>query len=505
MILPIRPPRRGFVRGVAAVPIAAGAVAAVSLCGIGFAAGPESSVAEAGSSAESHAVAGDAAWRRGWLGLARERWLVAAEEAEREPLPAVARRVRERLASLDALDALDREAKGGPAGADRTLPDPQVGLRIRWRARIDADPIQPAIAGGLVLWNTGQAVHALRLADGLPPWRAARSPVDSLLFPRGASRGRFESRPSRPQPLALAVCGGSALAILAGLSGTDGDVAAEAGPMLACLDLSSSAEGRLAWLAAAPAITDGGERPRPTDFDGPPTFDHEIAAIVVRTREPSDWLSLSIFDSRDGRLLWSRPLGQATARDGIDHAPAVRSVCIAEDRIVAATHAGLIAAFDRDGRPAWRTAIDGGGGAPKFPAAAAPAGPVFCRGRIVLSPRDRGGVLALDARSGSLLWDRPGLGAATIVGTSAGRLLVATVSEAGPAVVSLAIEDGSELARLPAAGPGPAFAGKGLAAADNLPWPAAASLNPAVGSDALVLAFDRMLFCTERPPAFTPP
>lgn len=509
-------------------------------CGIGLAAGPDAIAAATDSVAGAHAAAGDAAWEHGWLGRARERWLLAGEEADRERNPAVAKEIRARL---EMLDAFERREGDAPADAGRSLPDVAGPLRIRWQAPLDADAIAPTIACGLVLWNTGPAVHALRLADGMPPWRAARGPADSLLFPRGVSLVSLGSRPSRPRPLAMAVTGGSLLAIIDGLAGADGPDAT-AGQMLACLDLSPAAEGRLAWLAAPPTLVDADAPPRPTLFDGPPVADHEITCAVVRSREPSDWLSLATFDSRDGRLLWTRPLGQATGRDGVDHAPAARSICFAEERIVAATHAGLVVAFERDGRPAWKTAVDAAGdGPPRSRAAPGSTAPVFCRGRILVAPRDRGGVVALDARSGRTLWGRSGLGTATIVGATPRQVIVGTSSDAGAAVVALALDDGGERARFPSAGTALSSAGNSLVVADHVLWPAAAKPQPAanptlihlldaatlaeasaakgvlqlegfppaarvnlaVGPGAIVLAVDRTLVCGENiPPAADP-
>lgn len=201
--------------------------------------------------------------------------------------------------------------------------------------------------GELVVWNTGRALHAVRFDDGSIPWSASAHPKDSLLFPRGVSAVHLRKAvTTNLPPLPACSSGARAIAILDHVSATDDDNAAA----LFCLDCSPAAEGRLAWIAPPPPVVHDGGPPRPTGFDGPPAADAGQVYCVVRSREPADWLHLAAYDLRDGRVIWTRPLGSAIAADGIDHAPRRRTVRLDGGRVGIDTRAGNVVTFDRDGR-----------------------------------------------------------------------------------------------------------------------------------------------------------
>lgn len=232
----------------------------------------------------------------------------------------------------------------GPGAAETSI------SRLRQIAGIDEATAEPILCGNLIVWNTGRGVHAVRRADGRHPWKETPNATDSLIFPRGVSAHALREtlRPGLP-PLPACTAGARVLAVIDGLSATDDSDAAEA---LVCLDMSPAAEGRLAWIVPPPAVlADDGGPPQPTIFDGPPAADAALVVCVVRSRAPSDWLHLAAFDARDGRTLWTHPLGTAIAADGIDHAPRRRAASLEENMIVVDTRAGTVASFDRAGRP----------------------------------------------------------------------------------------------------------------------------------------------------------
>jgi outer membrane protein assembly factor BamB len=375
----------------------------------------------------------------------------------------------------------------GWATEARSNDTPTAGARhwhTRWQAPLDTDAATPSIAGRLVVWNTGRAIHAVRLADGLHPWRDAPTAADSLVFPRGSqARGRAEHQPRRDSPPPSVCCvAARAFAVIEGAFAADGTPDhMPTDSLLVCLDLSPAAEGRLAWASQPPTIVlDDGE-PRASTFDGPVAADHELACVVVRSLAPSDWLSLAALDPRDGRTIWSRPLGPATGSDGIDHARGARQACLADDRIVVATHAGTVAAFTRDGQTAWQTAVAADDDAASPTGTAPAAAPVVFSGdRIFVAPRDRGGVVALDSRSGRTLWDRPSLGPAMILGATQRHVIVAAaVPSVGPAttglrrwaVTALTAAEGREEFRFDGGRESLAPAGGGIVADGRVSWP----------------------------------
>lgn len=237
------------------------------------------------------------------------------------------------------------EIGSGPPGTDDTSP-----ARLRHIAGVDEAATEPILCGELIVWNSGRGVHAVRRADGRHPWKETPNATDSLIFPRGVSAAALQ-RPRDPglQPLPACAAGARVVAVIDGLSATAGGRDAGA---LVCLDMSPTAEGRLAWIVPPPAVlADDDGPPQPTMFDGPPTADAALVICVVRSRVPSDWLYVAAFDARDGRTLWTRPLGTAIAADGSDHAARGRSAALAENLIRVNTPAGTVATFDRGGRP----------------------------------------------------------------------------------------------------------------------------------------------------------
>jgi len=339
---------------------------------------------------------------------------------------------------------------------------PDASWRPRWQVACRADgsegsdhgqAVMPVACGPLVLWNAGRSIHAVRIEDGRHPWLTA--PKTSLVFPRGSRFPRADQSNALP-PLAVAVVRHRAVAILDGLTEPDGltgpDAAGERS-LLVCLDMSAAAEGRLIWQAVPPTVLDERGKLRETLFDGPPAADGELVCCVVRSRMPADWLAVVAFDIRDGRPLWSRPLGFAIDGDGIDHARRSRVACLAEDRVVVATHAGMAAAFDRDGGPAWRTELPTAG--KRHPASHAPGPPTglvaHAGDRIVVVPADRPGVLALDVQSGRVVWNHTADPKPRLVAVSPHTVIISTkpADDSGTTLdlVAIATADGNLLSR----------------------------------------------------------
>jgi len=432
----------------------------------------ETGIEGPGLADRDRSLAAASAAEKGWFGLARHLWQKSDQQAASKDtggtasLP-TARGFAEQIARLDAAeqDALRWTAARAAAAGERwsaTLYEP------RWHVH-SADAVRPApltIAAGLVLWNSGREIHAVTIAAGRPAWQSLGQPPanarDTLLFPRGAAPAQTAPAQTAaaqtvPVPSAVVVTAGKrAYAMLQRRGGS----------VLVCLDLSAGAEGRLAWVAEAAGLTETeGREPSAGRvssaatlvFDGEPTADHELCLVVTRRDTPQGDLSLAAFDARDGSLRWLRPVGSALARDGVDHARGHRQAGFAEDRILLATHAGSIHAFDRDGTPAWRTEIPSAPDKPETasaempPSVQPPVPPRLVRDRVLVSPRDSRGVVALDARSGAIVWRWMPEGdgsVAQLVGVAGDGVVVATRSRTGTAgLVRLACGDGQPTAQ----------------------------------------------------------
>ena len=529
------------------------------------------------AAAASRAVAtvqseGDMAYAHGWLGLAREAWTIAQTRATQNQLPVLEAQLAQRLAMLDSAE--EEHANGAwDCNLCESL-QTQLPWSLRWSLPVGANgqanrdqsqhggqqfesvafaatrAIVPVCESGFVLWNCCAAVHAVGVTDGRPPWRAAPQAIDSVLFPRGSAalcNGRSD-RMNLASASAICVDSARAFATLVHF-----ELPARPAPLppapalLVCLDLSTAAEGRLLWMAKSPPIpANAAAGFVETAFDGPPAADRSMCVVAVRALTPRAGLALAAFDARDGRLLWVKPTGQSSAAGSGDTACA-QAPCFAEDRIIVASPAGSIRAFNRDGRPAWSTdtntvatgsELETVGHKKNLLTAVPAAAPtLFSRGRIFVAAQDNRSILALDARSGRVLWNfsAPPVGAVSIVGVTANHVVALVTEAAGSGLRAFAVDSGGELARSAGAVADVQSAGRPLLVGDNVLWPtvatapsssdrrqvainviAAATLTPrgpaifvlpseeqvqlAAGSGALVLASSSMLFCIGSEP-----
>jgi len=482
-------------------------------------------------------LSGEAAYQRGWLGLAREVWTHGLTVTDPKLFPEIHARFQERLAGLDAL-AKDSAAT---VSSEAQSGDSRREWKLRWRVaggEPNSDPrgksalesvgksppapvglmpaaeptaIVPVLERELVIWNSQAAVHAVGLADGRPPWRAVSHATESLLFPRGsaalgdrqpATRANL-SMPAAGEP-AICVASGRCFATLGQASKKTRPVAGQATgslpTLLACLDLSTAAEGRLVWLAEPPDfLASSGDAPNDRSqiiFDSPPLADAELCVVTVRSLNPRNQVALVAFDARDGRPRWVRLLDKlAPATQAL---AATQRICFAEDRLIVATQGGAIQAFSRDGQPVWLTLGQ------EFQAAPARSSvPIFSRGRILITTQG-GGILALDARSGRQIWktsfaqplESPlgsaGTQTARIVGLTASHaILQVTPSGATSKRASLrlvALDSGQQLARFPAQSDALESAGQALLVGNRVFWPTRPVLSTAGQSQLLMLS-----------------
>jgi len=286
--------------------------------------------------------------------------------------------------------------------------------------------IEPVVSTGtidgerLLIFADGHGIDVLGLESGSPPWTppGAVSPRVRFFPPSGAA-----GRPAAAVPRGVAIAGGR---VVAWVPATAGDR-----PQLVCLDLTEAAEGRLAWSAAAP-------RAMPLPIGSPRIVDGQVVAC---TAGPSagDPVALAAFRLGDGSLAWTRPLVMAgvTAGGAASHAGVV---AVAGDLTIAATAGSILWAVRTDGTLAWLTRLDDdeAGGGPLEVCQGGVHG-----GRLVV-PRG-GRLLALEARSGRLVWSEASAGQplACVAATPSTVYLAR-----GQSLLALAAADGRRRARI---------------------------------------------------------
>ena len=483
-------------------------------------------------------LVGEAAYQRGWLGLAREAWTHGLTITDPKLFPEIHTRFQERLAKLDALAkdsaaTVTPEVQSGDSGREWKLRwrvaggEPNSDLRgqsalasgiksppasVELLPAAELSAIWPVLERDLVLWNRQTAVHAVGLADGRFPWSAVPHATESLLFPRGSAaigdrqpvtRANL-SMPAAGEP-AICVASGRCFATLGQASKKPRPVTGQAigslPTLLACLDLSIAAEGRLLWLAEPPDfLALSGATPDDqshTIFDSPPLADAELCVVTVRSLDPGNQVALVAFDARDGRPRWVRLLDKsAPATLAL---AATQRICFAEDRLIVATQGGAIEAFSRDGQPVWSTL---GQAVKAVPARSSV--PIFSRGRILITTQG-GGILALDARSGRQIWNTPfaqplespvdsaGTLAARIVGLTASHVILQVTPSGAPSKRAslrlVALDSGQQSARFPPQSDTLESAGMALLVGSRVFWPIESALSTRGQSQLLLMSF----------------
>lgn len=359
-----------------------------------------------------------AAVEQGWWNAARRACREAGDAADgASPEQAWPR--------MSDVDRLEDGAFAVAAARQAWLRDPQA-WQVRWsRQLLDVrEParrrsVEPAAAGPVIAWETAGGVHAVLATTGGAAWRDEPT-LDTTLFPRRGGR----PRPPTPDVGLMAV----GHMVYAGL-------AADGVPVLACLDCSAAAQGRVAWATDMP---DG-----IGSFAGPPAADAGVCAVVCRPTDDRAALMLVVCDARDGRVLWRRRCGATAARDGGEQGRGRHIPFLHEDLVIVADHAGSVTAFTRSGRPAWTYRYTP---APlrRRPAWTAAAAIAAARDTLLVAPDDHPGLFALDdvgvaATPPRRRWETTTGG--RIVGATPTRVVIVTDVE--PRLRSLAVADGT--------------------------------------------------------------
>ena len=256
-------------------------------------------------------------------------------------------------------------------------------------------------------------------------WRSPRMfdrpPRRSKAEDRGRE-GRMAPAPA-PGPYVPAIAGGRVFARW----GMD-----YSGQYLRGLVAIDARTGRMVWSTDDnPAWAETWPVSDPTVADG------RVYVLTMQEKSgPMMPISLACLDAERGTLLWHRPLGTqslALARgeerrerpaEQVHYGNAVTVDCGAA---YAVTNLGFVVRCDaRDGMIEWTSTYTRGaamsGVATIYVRQGAP--PALVRGRVICMPRDYPGVFALDAATGKPVWDAPLLPAEEAAGTAGDAFII---------------------------------------------------------------------------------
>jgi outer membrane protein assembly factor BamB len=217
----------------------------------------------------------------------------------------------------------------------------------------------------------------------------------------------------------------------------------QGGNRLSAYDLE--ARGQLRWRLPR---SEGGTRPATTSttwFLGAPLVVGEELYVLAEERGE---IRLDVLDARSGTVRWSQPLAELdverviTSPSSQGRRLAGLSPALADGVLVCPLGTGTVVAIDVATRTllwAHRYAVradaaDQGGRGPAGagervaadrPPTAIDSLPVIVAGRVLLAPYDSAGLVCLDLREGTPLWDEPVPGPLLVLGATADRVLVA--------------------------------------------------------------------------------
>ncbi|HTI51499.1 MAG TPA: PQQ-binding-like beta-propeller repeat protein, partial [Planctomycetaceae bacterium] len=311
---------------------------------------------------------------------------------------------------LDGFRFLERPERGGAAAPQEVL------------------CYYPAVYNNLVLYCDDSAVYARELLSsegGRPAWGD-----DAAIYrlpPEQPAAGPAGRRAGLPR-FTVSIDAGRLYARL-GNGSARGRHRAGPGPasVLVCLDLNR--QGDLVWnLKADDLDAEGG----PWLFDGAPLAAGGRVYIALRRKEPQLQLNVASFEAETGKLVWNRKVCLGLEAFGpefedIQH----QLLTLADDRLYYCTNLGAVAALEvRDGSMGWVATY------PRTDVETAAAftrrqthGPnpcVFHDGQIFVAPSDSDHILAYDAQTGLVQWDRELKGNVhQLVGVDDGKLIAA--------------------------------------------------------------------------------
>lgn len=267
-----------------------------------------------------------------------------------------------------------------------------------------------------------------------------------------------------------------------GLGGRRGQ-AWQGGNRLTAYD--AAARGRLRWRL--PRGDDGDVvRPSPSTtwyLGAPLVVGHELYVLVEEKGE----IRLDVLEAATGSVRWSQPLAELDVEQMIT-SPGSRgrrlaglSPALADGVLVCPLGAGAVVAIDIATRTLlwahrYDRASDGvdeatrrerAGGGPDADIHIFDSLPVISRGRVLVAPYDGAGVICLDLREGTPVWQEAMKGRALVLGATSDRAIVLTPS----GVEARSLEAGRVLWRIASDAIGGRPSGRGILTADRLLLP----------------------------------
>ena len=332
----------------------------------------------------------------------------------------------------------------------------------------------PVVYGDVVLVNDDESIHAYRLQTGQPAWSDedtdARIYTSEFSHQPGANlpRGNGEG-PSANIGLprfTMTVADGRLYARM----GSVQPYSNERAGLLVCLDLAQG-EGKPVWETFASTIEPetGG-----WNFEGSPLVVGSRVYVGLRRSNPQPQSNVACFDSLTGKLIWNRKLCVGQTNPNFTELDINQHLLTwGAGTLYYATHMGAVAALDpRAGTIKWIVSyprVEDTKLRHEF-AARLQRGPLpalFADGTLYVAPIDSDELLAFNAETGLLKWNRSfNSSIQALLGVSRGILFAS-----GAELWGVATDTGQILWKIGDPDPESHGFGRGLIVEDLIYWP----------------------------------
>lgn len=332
----------------------------------------------------------------------------------------------------------------------------------------------PVISNGMVVVNISDRVYAFDWKSGKASFPSIEDPANSSTSPGIV----YPEVPGRPSPLPIkpslglphfsATIHNRKLYVRLGGPITGRLVKETRAPRseLICYLLDPEI-GRLIWKVDSQKFGTGWE------FEGSPLVSKGRLFVAMRKRLPETQFSLLCLESRTGKIVWNKTLCTVIAPGGNEQNHISHTlVTLNDETVFLATHLGAIAALDRgDGSWKWLRTYPS-----KLPEKLAEWNHISRSGLkpclvhqelLIAAPNDSDQLLAIDAPSGMLRWQRSLRGGVQhILGLTQDRLIVS-----GKRLWALSPQTGIPIWNVGYEDPAGYGFGRGLLSTENVYWP----------------------------------
>lgn len=322
----------------------------------------------------------------------------------------------------------------------------------------------PVVLGDLVFANGADRILAWNLLTGEPAWPAEEA--GAVVYPT-----LLDEAPLLPSQRAvgsphftMTIHEGRLYAKMGSpISGVATRELRDLQSDLVCLDIAQR-QGQVVWKRSAAEFQGLAQD---WMFEGSPVVGGGRLYVGLRRSRPNTQLNVACLDAATGKLIWNKPVcavvGELAANENVvSH----HLLTLADNTIYYATHQGAVAALDAaDGTLRWVVTYETQSADRRVPAGPLPC--LFDRGVVYAAPLDADGVIAIDALTGIVKWNRSVTGGiAHLLGVGGGQLIVS-----GNDLWGINTETGQAKKYVGYSNPAGIGYGRGVLAEDLIYWP----------------------------------